>query len=119
MATATATSIIYHPEAIKVVPGKINRFRWVLPVDPVVEDNPRIENIVVTPVPAPGATITLTLDAFDPKLRLSEQILVLNTRTGDAFAMEPPGQPRWGRPFEGKALPERHVPGDIRAAASR
>jgi hypothetical protein len=53
----------------------------------------------------PGVTVTITLGAFDPRLRLSEQILALNTRTGDAFAMEPPAPPRWGRPFEGKLYP--------------
>jgi hypothetical protein len=47
----------------------------------------------------------MTLDAFDPRLRLSEQILALNTRTGDAFVMAPPDQPRWGRPFEGRLFP--------------
>lgn len=96
---------IYHPEAIKVAPGKITRFRWVLPADKVAEDNPRIRKITFSPDPAPGATVTITLEAFDPNLRLSEQVLALNTRTGDAFVMEPPEPPRWGRPLEGKLYP--------------
>lgn len=96
---------IYHPEAIEVVPGKINRFRWVLPADEAAEDNPRIRKITLTPEPTPGATVAITLDAFDPNLRLSEQVLALNTRTGDAFVLEPPEPPRWGRPFEGKLSP--------------
>ncbi len=96
---------IYHPEAITVEPGKINRYRWVLPVDKDPQDNPTIRRITLSPDPAPGVTVTITLDAYDPRLRLSEQILALNARTGDAFVMEPPEQPRWGRPLEGKLYP--------------
>jgi hypothetical protein len=95
----------YHPESITVVPGKINRYRWVLPVDKEPQDNPSIRRITLTPDPAPGVTVTITVDAFDPGLRLSEQILALNARTGDAFVMEPPERPRWGRPLEGKLYP--------------
>jgi hypothetical protein len=100
-----ADGYIYHPELITVVPGKINRYRWVLPVDKDPNDNPSIRRITLAPNPAPGVTVTITLDAFDPKLRLSEQILALNSRTGDAFVLEAPEQPRWGRPFEGKLYP--------------
>ncbi len=100
-----AEGYIYHPESITVVRGKINRYRWVLPVDKDPHDNPSIRRITLTPDPAPGITVAITLDAFDPKLRLSEQILALNARTGDAFIMEPPERPRWGRPFEGKLYP--------------
>ncbi len=96
---------IYHPESITVVPGKINRYRWTLPVDRDLQDNPSIRRVTLTPDPAPGVTVTITLDAFDPRLRLSEQILGLNVRTGDAFVMEPPEPPRWGRPLEGKLYP--------------
>jgi hypothetical protein len=100
-----ADGYIYHPESITVVPGRINRYRWVLPVDKEPQDNPSIRSITLTPDPVPGVTVTITVDAFDPGLRLSEQVLALNARTGDAFAMAPPEQPRWGRPFEGKLYP--------------
>lgn len=100
-----ADGYIYHPESITVVPGKINRYRWVLSVDKDPQDNPTIRRITMTPDPTPGVTVRITLDAFDPKLRLSEQILALNARTGDAFVMEPPEHPRWGRPFELKLYP--------------
>jgi hypothetical protein len=52
--------------------------------------------MTLTPDPAPGVIVTITLEAFDSRLRLSEQILALNTRTGDAFVMEPREPPRWG-----------------------
>lgn len=100
-----ADGYIYHPEAIAVEPGKITRYRWVLAADKNPLDNPVIRRITLTPIPAPGVTVTITLDAFDPQLRLSEQILALNARTGDALVMEPPEQPRWGRPLEGKLYP--------------
>ncbi len=100
-----ADGYIYHPESITVVPGKINRYRWVLPVDTDPGDNPTIRRITLTPDPAPGVTVTITVDAFDPRLRLSEQVLALNARTGDAFVLAPPDRPRWGRPFEGKLYP--------------
>ena len=100
-----ADGYIYHPESITLAPGKINRYRWVLSVDKDPQDNPTIGRITLTPEPAPGVTVTITLDAFDPKLRLSEQVLALNARTGDAFVMEPPEQPRWGHPLEGKLYP--------------
>ncbi len=100
-----ADGYIYHPESITVAPGKINRYRWVLPVDKDSQDNPSIRRITMTPNPSAGVTVAITLDAFDPRHRLSEQILALNARTGDAFVMEPPEQPRWGRPLEGKRYP--------------
>jgi hypothetical protein len=100
-----AEGYIYHPEWITVVPGKINRYRWVLPVDTDPEDNPSVRSISLTPDPAPGVTLSITLDAFDPRLRLSEQVLALNARTGDAFVLAAPARPRWGRPFEGKLYP--------------
>jgi hypothetical protein len=96
---------IYHPESITVAPGRINRYRWVLPVDKDSQDNPSIRRITLTPEPAPGVTVAITLDAFDPRHRLSEQILALNARTGDAFVMESAEPPRWGRPLEGKLYP--------------
>lgn len=97
-----ADGYIYHPEAIVVEPRKINRYRWVLAADKNPLDNPVIRGIALTPNPAPGVTVTITLDAFDHQLRLSQQILAFNARTGDALVMEPPEQPRWGRPLEGK-----------------
>jgi hypothetical protein len=100
-----ADGYIYHPESITVARGKINRYRWVLSADKNPQDKPTIRRITLTPDPAPGVTVTITLDAFDPKRRLSEQILALNARTGDSFVMEPPEQPRWGRPLEGKLYP--------------
>jgi hypothetical protein len=100
-----ADGYIYHPEAITVEPGKVNRYRWVLPVDKDPRDNPVIGRITLTPPPAPGVTVGISLEAFDPRLRLSEQVLALNTRTGDAFALKPPHPPRWGRPFEGRLYP--------------
>src|SRR5262249_51271514 len=75
------------------------------PVDQDPQDNPSIRRITLTPEPAPGVTVAITLDAFDPRHRLSEQILALNARTGDAFVMESPEPPRWGRPLEGKLYP--------------
>jgi len=100
-----AAGHIYHPESIAVEPGKINQYRWVLSIDTDPQNDPTIRRIRLSPDPAPGVTVTITLDAFDPKFRLSEQILALNARTGDALIMEPPEQPRWGRPLEGKLYP--------------
>lgn len=100
-----ADGYIYHPESITLAPGKINRYRWVLSVDKDPQDNPTIRRITLTPDPAPGVTVTITLDAFDPKLRLSEQVLALNARTGDAFVMEPPEQPRGVTPLKASSIP--------------
>jgi hypothetical protein len=61
--------------------------------------------VTLTPDSAPDVIVTITLEAFDSRLRLSEQILALSTRTGDAFVMEPPRAAPLGSPLEGKLYP--------------
>jgi hypothetical protein len=46
-----ADGYIYHLEWITVMRGKINRYRWVLPVDRDPEDNPSIRSVTITPDP--------------------------------------------------------------------